>query len=146
MANEGMAPPGDDYAVKIANGSYEWYKAAAIRSRRLYKVFESLLIIVSAAVPLAALIAPGNSVIPGSLGALVVVITGLRAVFHWQENYLRFSAAREAVEAERRLYWTQANPYDDPATRARFLVSAVSRIEQDEMKGWTQVAAERPKP
>jgi hypothetical protein len=136
----------DQYAVGIAEASYGWYKAAAIRSRRLYKALESLLILASAAVPIAALLDPQNSLIPGILGALVVVITGLRAVFHWQENYLRFSAAREAVEGERRLYRTYATPYDDAATRSQFLVAAVTRIEQEEMQGWLQVATERPKP
>ncbi len=146
MTSGGVPQPPEEYAVKIADESYNWYKAAAIRSRRLYKIYESMMIVVSAAVPLAAIINPGNSVIPGVLGAVVVVVSGLRAVFHWQENYLRFSAAREAVEGERRLYWTQAKPYDDPNTRAQLLVSAISRIEQDEMKGWMQVATERPKP
>jgi hypothetical protein len=136
----------DSYAMKVAHDSYCWYKSHAIRSRRLYKISESSLIATSAAIPIAALLAPGNSIVPGVLGAIVVIMTGLRAVFHWQENYLRFSAAREAVEGERRLFNTHAKPYDDPATRAQILVAAVSRIEQDEMKGWMQVATERPKP
>jgi hypothetical protein len=67
-------------------------------------------------------------------------------VFHWQDNYLRFSQAREAVEAERRLYNTGAKPYEDQATRDQILVEAVSRIEQTEMGNWLKIAASRPKP
>src|SRR5262249_50947931 len=88
----------------------------------------------------------GILLVPAILGAVVVVISGLRAVFHWQDNYLRFSGAREAVEAERRLYFTSAKPYEDPRTRDQLLAAAVSRIEQEEMRGWVKVAAERPKP
>lgn len=83
---------------------------------------------------------------PAILGGVVVVLTGLRSVFHWQDNYLRFSGAREAVEAERRLYNTGAQPYVDPVTRDQILAAAVSRIEQDEMAGWVKVASARPKP
>jgi hypothetical protein len=136
----------DTYAIKIADESYGWYKSHAIRSRRLHKGTESFLIATSAAIPVAALVAPGNSIVPGVLGAIVGIVSGLRAVFHWQENYLRYSAAREAVERERRLYYTRAKPYNDPVTRAQNLVASVSGIEQDEMKSWMQIAGQRPKP
>jgi len=134
------------YAMAIANGSYEWYKSHAIRSRKAYRVSETAVLAVSAAIPAAAAIAPHNAVTPAILGALAVILSGLRAVFHWQDNYLRFSGAREAVEAERRLYYTCSMPYDDPATRDRILAASISRIEQAEMGGWIKVAAERPKP
>ena len=39
------------YAIHLANDSYEWYKTAATRSRRAYKVSELALLIVSAAIP-----------------------------------------------------------------------------------------------
>lgn len=134
------------YAIGIANDSYEWYKSHAIRSRKAYRVSETAVLVVSAAIPAAAAITPHNAVIPAILGALVVILSGLRAVFHWQDNYLRFSGAREAVEAERRLYYTCYTPYADSATRDQVLAASISRIEQAEMGGWIKVAAERPKP
>ena len=134
------------YAIGIANDSYEWYKSHAIRSRKAYRVSETAVLVVSAAIPAAAAITPHDAVIPAILGALVVILSGLRAVFHWQDNYLRFSGAREAVEAERRLYYTFTTPYDDSATRDQVLAASISRIEQAEMGGWIKVAAERPKP
>jgi hypothetical protein len=102
------------------------------------------LVVLGAAIPTSAVVFDENVVVPALLGAIVVVLTGLRSVFHWQENYLRFSQAREAVEAERRLYRTRTNPYDDDATRGQLLAAAVSRIEQEEMRGWVRIAAERP--
>jgi hypothetical protein len=134
------------YAMTLANNSYDWYRKAAIRSRRYYRISETALLIVAAAIPATAAVAPGNSIGPAILGAVVVVISGLRAVFHWQDNYLRFSGAREAIEAERRLYFTCTKPYEDHTTRDQLLAATVSRIEQEEMHGWVKVAAERPKP
>lgn len=131
----------DSYALNVASSSFEWYRRAAIRARRLYRASEFGIIIVSALVPLSTVAAPGISVIPALLGSLVVVITGLRSVFHWQENYLRFSRAREAVEAERRRYHTGGAPYSNNATRDVLLVEAITRIEQDEMGKWLQLAA-----
>jgi hypothetical protein len=134
------------YAMGLADGSYEWYKRAAIRSRKWYRVSETLILTLSAAIPTSAALDTSNVVAPAILGGLVVVLAGLRSIFHWQDNYLRFSGAREAIEAERRLYNLWAEPYDDAATRDQVLAASVSRIEQEEMKGWTKVAAERPKP
>lgn len=134
------------YALSIANSSYSWYATAAIRSRRMYRLSEISVLVVSAAIPATAAIAPHNAITPAILGAIVVVLFGLRALFHWHENYLRFSRAREAVEAERRLYHTSAKPYDDPATRDQALVVTISKIEQAEMGGWQKVAAQQPKP
>jgi hypothetical protein len=146
MTDDAAAPDAPaDYAMTVADGSYGWYHKHAIESRRLFKVSETTLLVLAAAIPVAAAIAPGDAVVPAILGGLVVVLTGLRTVFHWQDNYLRFSGAREAVEAERRLYRTGSPPYDDVATRDSALVAAVSRIEQAEMGGWIKVASERPK-
>ena len=139
-------PTEPSYAMTIANRSYSWYRTAAIRSRHMYRLLETTVLVVSAAIPAAAAIAPHNAITPAVLGAVVVILSGLRAIFHWQDNWLRFSGAREAVEAERRLYNTGAAPYDDPATRDQVLAAAISRIEQAEMGGWLKIAAQRPKP
>ena len=61
------------YAIGIANDSYEWYKSHAIRSRKAYRVSETAVLVVSAAIPAAAAITPHDAVIPAILGALVVI-------------------------------------------------------------------------
>jgi hypothetical protein len=134
------------YAMGLANDSYGWYKDRAAHARAAYKVSETALLIVSAAIPTSAAIFPDDVIVPALLGGVVVVLAGLRAVYHWQDNFLRFSGAREAIEAERRLYNTGAKPYDDLGTRDQALAAAVTRIEQAEMAGWTTIASEHPNP
>lgn len=137
----GATESGSDYAMGLANRSYAWYQRAAMRARRYYRITESLQLLVSAAIPVAAVLAPDEARVPALLGGIVVVLTGLRSVFHWQDDYLRFSQAREAIEAERRLYRTGAAPYDDEGTRERALTAAVTRIEQGEMSAWAQLVS-----
>ncbi|MFJ7077066.1 DUF4231 domain-containing protein [Streptomyces sp. NPDC098781] len=131
------------YAMRVADGSYAWYRDAAVRARRYFRMTETLLLLVSAAIPVSAVVSSRNALVPAVLGGVVVVITGLRSVFHWQDDYLRFSEAREAVEAERRLYYTGAEPYADATTRDQALATRVTRIEQREMGTWVQVASPR---
>jgi hypothetical protein len=114
---------------------------AAKRARRLHRSSEILIIVLSATVTLSPAMLPNYPLVPAVLGSLVVVTAGLRAVFHWGENYIRFSQAREAVEAERRLYRTGAEPYHEDASRHQVLAKAITRIEQDEIGKWAGLAS-----
>nr|WP_225311227.1 DUF4231 domain-containing protein [Microbispora cellulosiformans] len=146
--NKGMiATPSDEsagYALQVADESHKWYARASIKARRYYRLSEVMQLLISAAIPLAAALIPGNARIPAVLGATLVVSTGLKSIFHWHDDYLRFSAAREAVEAERRLYLTGGEPYEDPATKDHLLAKAVTRIERQEMDVWTKIARKPP--
>ena len=132
-----------EYASSLADASFTWYRKAAIRSRRAHRASEILIIACAAATPISAVLASGNTVTPAILGSLVVLITGLKNIFRWQENYLRFSRSREAIEAERRSFTIASAPYDRPEISAQLLTNAVTRIEQDEMAGWMKVVNQK---
>jgi hypothetical protein len=136
---------GANYALTIADESYDWYRLHAIRSRRSYRLSEILFLLFSTAIPVSAVLLPGTAIIPAILGAALVLLTGLRSLFHWHENYVRFSRAREAVNAERRMYLTKAEPYHDSLNRDQILVATITRIEQQEMGQWVRVVSQRPR-
>jgi hypothetical protein len=138
--------PRDDYALKVAHESFTWYRSAAIRSRRLYRTSEVAVILLSALIPLSVAVLPGVSLVPAALGSVVAVVGGAKAVFHWQENYIRFTRSREAVEAERRRFIVGSGEYSQTAVRAGVLVDAITRIEQEEMGDWIKIAAPSQRP
>lgn len=140
-----MSEAADDieYACALADNSYDWYSRAAIKARRYHRLSEVIQLIGSAAIPVSAALLTQNTTVPAILGAVVVIVTGLRSAFHWQDDYLRFSHAREAVEAERRLFRTRAAPYDDPVSRSQVLAANITKIEQREMGMWLKIAAPR---
>ena len=74
-------PTNPGYAMGIADGSYNWYRTAAIRSRRWYHVSEILIVVFSAAIPATAAIVPHTATAPAVLGAIVVIVSGCRAIF-----------------------------------------------------------------
>jgi hypothetical protein len=128
------------YALGLADDSYAWYRGAAIKARRYFRLSEILQLLISTIIPVIAVLFPGDARGPAVLGAVLVVVTGLRSIFHWHDDYIRFSQAREAVEAERRLYITQSKPYDNPDTRDGLLASKITSIERQEMDTWTKIA------
>ncbi|MEU1995054.1 DUF4231 domain-containing protein [Nocardia gamkensis] len=133
----------EHYSIELANSSYEWYRSAAMKARRFHRIAEFMQLVGSALIPLSAVLWPGNTTTPAVLGAMLVVVTGLRSSFHWHDDYLRFSQARESVEAERRLYLTWAAPYSEVETRNQVLAKNVTDIERREMGTWMKVAAVR---
>lgn len=136
----------DQYALELADSSYEWYSRAAKKARRYHRLTEVLQLVGSAVIPVSAVLLRENTAVPAVLGAVVVITTGLRSAFHWHDDYLRFSQAREAVEAERRLFRTGAAPYDDPARRNQVLAQTVTSIELKEMSSWLKIAGPRRHP
>jgi hypothetical protein len=129
--------------MKVADDSYEWYKSRAIICRRSYRIAATGILLMSAAIPASVAISPTMTSITALLGASVAVVSGLDSIFHWQDNYLRYSLAREAVDAQCRLYKTQQGAYSDEAYRDEVLVREVTRIEQAEMGAWLRIASPR---
>ena len=72
-----------------------------------------------------------------------MIASGLRTTFRWQENFVRFATAREAIKQEQRKFLVGAEPYQDASTRDAALVEAVSRVESDEMTAWKKLAGDR---
>jgi hypothetical protein len=133
-------------AIELATESFSWYRTAAIRSRRMHRGSELCVIAISAAIPVCAAAFSGNTLLSAILGALIVVIGGMRGLFHWHENYVRFSRSRELIDAERRRYQLRDYPYDDDNTRDILLARAVTRIEHDEIGEWSQLASSPARP
>ncbi len=132
-----------EYARAVADSSFDWYKSRAIRSRKLFRTAEVVRLVLGAMIPVAALWDEVSRVVPAAIGALALLVGGLASVFGWQENYLRFSGAREAVESERRRYILAIDEYGDADTKDAELVRAVTQIEQKEMGQWLSTTRAR---
>lgn len=141
MATDGQQDTRPGYALRVADESHEWYRTHAQRSRFYYRATEIAVLLMSAGIPVAVAISPERTAITALLGASVAVASGLEAIFHWRDNYLRYSQAREDVEAERRRYKTTTGAYEDPATRDQALVQQVTSIEHDEMRRWLRISS-----
>lgn len=117
----------------------KWYAIHAWRARQWHYAAGTLLIVTGASVSVVALAFPDQSVTVAVLGAVVVVLTGARAFYQWQDNWYRFTGACQALKQERRKYVVGQPPYDDPATRQLELAKALNRVESKETQGWLQL-------
>jgi hypothetical protein len=89
------------------------------------------LLAASAAVPVAGIMTPNNARPAAIIGAAVVVLTGFRSVFHFNDNWTRFAATCAVVKAELRLYEASVEPYDIPATRDEILLRRINSADTE---------------
>jgi hypothetical protein len=111
-----------------------WYVDAAKRARRLYYTVETALLVTAAIIPAVASFTPDHRLLAG-LGVTVVIVTGLRQIFRWHENWMRFTEASVQLITERELYKAHAANYA-PDDRDVRLVRRVRQIEEEETRGW----------
>jgi hypothetical protein len=71
----------------------------------------------------------------------VVVLTGFRSVFHFYDNWTRFSGTCASIKAELRLYEAAVEPYDNPATRDEILLRKINSAEIAETSKWMTLPA-----
>jgi hypothetical protein len=131
-------PPGDP--LEMLDAQYVWYRSRAARAGKLYKALEVALLVFAALVPVSAVVT--ESWVTALLGAIVVVLTGLRSIFSWHDDWLRFTEAWQQLAFARMLYVNEMPPYADPATRTASLVSRVQEIQAAETRGWLALRAE----
>lgn len=129
--------------LRLAAESYDWFRGAAVRAWWAHRISDITILGVSALIPISAVVNPDRVLVPALLGGVIVIASGLRTIFRWQENFVRFATAREAIKQERRKFLVGAEPYGDASARDAALVEAVSRIENDEMNAWKKIAGDR---
>jgi len=69
------------------------------------------------------------------LSAALVILSGLRAIFHWHDDWIRFTEACAQLVTARDLHRFQVGRYGS-AARDQILIQEVHDIEHAETQGW----------
>jgi hypothetical protein len=135
-------PQATTSALDELDRSYEWYRRHAKQSRIVYQVGELALLTTGALIPVSTTLTDDQTM-PALLGALVVVLTGIRRIFSSHENWQRFIDASLALASERALYVHGFAPYADVGTRDERLLRRVREVETQETAGWRTLRQQR---
>nr|WP_281277845.1 DUF4231 domain-containing protein [Saccharothrix texasensis] len=113
---------------------WNWYKNGSRRDRRRYAVMELVALSGSAAIPVAAA-AQLNSAIIATIGALVLIATGVRTTFGLHENWVEHSQVGYSIEREAALFVNSSRPYED-ADAVQRLVACVEGLADEGGRRW----------
>ena len=135
-----MTMPPDDDPLEILERQYAWYRAHAVSAGMRYKVLEIAQLMAAALVPVSTVVS--DRWVTALLGAVVVVLTGLRSIFTWQDDWMRFTEAWQQLQFARTRYVHGLPPYDDPDTRDATLVQRVQEVQASESRGWLSLRSD----
>ena len=126
--------PDHDPHLAYARRERDWYAKHAPLARLGYQLLEIVVITLGASVPVAAAL-DADVGVTAVLGAAVVVATGVRSVFRWQENWIGFIDAQIQLDDEIALYAFGDAPYDG-TDRGERLARAVQAVKRQETERW----------
>jgi hypothetical protein len=124
-------------AVERAGEQIRWYTKNSVWSGILYRVFQTLAVVLSAITPVLILwtdLSPALQALPAAAAAISAALVG---IYGWQENKARFAFTGEALKSELVQYETRTGRYRGSAEDAldRF-VTRVEQIGMDETSQW----------
>jgi len=138
----------NEYTEKRLDPQIRWYDKKAQSNKHCYKGLRILEIIIAAFIPFLTGYMTGPALLKftiGSLGLLIVIITGIVSLCKLQENWIEFRTTYESLTHEKYLFETKTEPYntEDPFL---LLVQRVETLISKENTNWARyVTAKKEK-
>ncbi len=123
-----------------------WYGAKSAWNQRRFKQLRLAEIAFASVIPLITILPLGEvpgKIVVAALGATVAVIAGTISLFRFQENWVEYRAAGEALKREKFMFLTGAGPYE-AENRLPVLVRRVEAVLGAEHEKWIQYQAPKP--
>ncbi len=130
----------DKYLQERLDDQIEWYDKKSQVNQKWFKLLKILEISSAALIPfIISFIADSSiilKIIAGSLGILVVIISGIIGLYKFQENWIEYRTTCETLKHEKYLFLTKSNPYniDNPLP---LLVQRIESIISKENTYWS---------
>ena len=133
------------YMASRVEDQITWMEGKSKWNQTRYKTIKVIEIIAAALVPLLAGYQTDVKdtrstlgIIIGSLGILIVILTSLRQLYKYQENWLTYRTTLEALKREKFLFETGAMPYNDNLAFQKFVINVESLLAK-ENESWKAV-------
>lgn len=136
----------EQYLSDRLNDQIRWYDSKSQWNKKYYNIFRIIELFLGASIPfLVGFIRSADSMIKplvGACGVVIALLTGLHALFRFQENALQYRTTCEALKHEKYRYATKAAPYDR-GDAFQYLVQNVEAQISKENSSWAQVIRRR---
>lgn len=113
-----------------------WYDQKSGAAQRAFKLGKYLVIISSAAIPIAALL--DQKLLTALLGGFVAICESIQHVNQWQHNWITYRSTCEALRHEKYTFIERADPYDNlsPDEARKLLVERTESLISTEHSKW----------
>ena len=135
-----------EYMQKRVDNQIKWYSNKSSQNKKLYHRANSLVIICAALIPFASgFLKPDtgwlNYVVAG-LGMLTAILTGLSALYKYQEKWTEYRTTCESLKHEKIMYETNTGPYETVEDKFKEFVFRVEQLISQENSKWNQYSSQ----
>ena len=118
----------------------DWYSKNSQKNQNWHKRLQIIQIFSAVSIPFLASVITEQSTLKfttGGLGVLIAVITGVSALYKFDEKWIKYRTTAESLKHEKFLYETRVEPYDG-AEPFPILVKRVETLISQENSDWSQ--------
>lgn len=101
----------DDSGYPRLEDQIRWYDKKSASAQRSFRTFKTIQIIVAAAIPVVSLMEPNSALIPGALGAVILILEGLQDLGMYRQNWQKYRSCCEVLRNEKYLFMALTGPY-----------------------------------
>jgi hypothetical protein len=131
----------DEYLSDRLEDQIKWYDAKSQWNQLWYKRLRLVEFVFASLIPfLVTQIKTDASpltLVVGSMGVCIAVISSLVSLYKFQENWIEYRTTAEALKREKYLYLTQSHPYDSD-DGFRSLVDRIESLLSRENTNWAR--------
>ncbi len=129
------------YIEQRLDNQIEWYDFKSKQNQKWYKRLKLIEIILATTIPfLVGYVSEkmlSLKLVVGLLGVLVAVISGILALYKFQENWTEYRTTCESLRHEKYLFLTKSEPYNVEESLP-LLVQRVEALISKEHNKWSQ--------
>lgn len=141
----------EEYLKNRLDDQIDWYDHKSIKNQKYFKLFQIILIVSAAAIPLLSGYLGQEETttylpyIIGVLGFLVAIITALLGLYKFQEIWTAYRTTCESLRHEKYLYLTKTDPYHGK-NAFNLLVQRVEMLISKENSSWGEIMKKTEEP
>lgn len=134
----------EEYIKERVDDQAAWFSQKSQYNQKLFKRLRVAEVIFATAIPfLSGHISDGDVVIKiviGLFGAAIAIISGLLAIYKFQENWIQYRTICEALKREKLLFLTRTSPYDKQEPYPIFVKNIESLLSKENI-AWASYIA-----
>ncbi len=128
-----------DYLSQRVDDQMNWYSKKSTFNKNRYQLIKALVIIISASIPVLAIMITGNDEIlkiaVGVAGVLIVALEGLLSLYKYKDIWLQYRLTAEMLGREKLFYLTGSGPYKN-SKNLQIFVERAEAIMSTENQSW----------
>lgn len=136
----------NEYIKQRLEAQQKWYSNKSQSYQAWYKRLQIIQLLAAASIPFLASYANAGisliKILVGVLGVLIAGITGLLALYKFEEKWIKYRTTAESLKHEKFRYLTRTMPYDGEAPFP-LLVQRVESLISQENRDWSQYVGTR---